>query len=43
MADVASLEHCKELYELSGWDNTDTSWYKVYYYETRAHSHIEAI
>ena len=43
MADVASLEHCKELYELSGWDNTDTSWYKVYNYETRAHSDIEAI
>lgn len=24
---VASLELCKELYELSGWENTDGLWY----------------
>lgn len=23
---VASLENCKELYELSGWDETDKTW-----------------
>lgn len=26
MTDVASLELCKELYELSGWQDTDFNW-----------------
>lgn len=26
---VASLELCKELYELSGWDNTEFGWFDV--------------
>jgi hypothetical protein len=26
---VATIELCKELYELSGWDRTDYWWYRV--------------
>lgn len=30
MSNVASLELCKELYELSGWEDTEFIWYQDY-------------